>query len=270
MFMFRSRGKRAFTLIELLVVIAIIAILIGLLLPAVQKVREAASRMQCQNNLKQLALACHGYHDARLTFPGYTAWIREILPYIEQDAVAKAGTTGNLLKTTICPMNKYSQPNSGFGLTGYLAVTGDRYSDYANGGDTGIMGVYPNRNITMVQISDGTSNTLLIGERPPVDSGYWGWWAYIDTDSILWARVISSADYGFSNCGNVATYFQPPRAGNPEAVDGCDRFHFWSKHTGGGNFALADGSVRFFTYSSGTTVIPVMATRDRGEVVPAN
>src|SRR5215813_5811469 len=92
---FPEQRRQAFTLIELLVVIAIIAILIGLLVPAVQQVRESANRSTCQNNLKQLALACHSYENVRKGLPllysssNQLGWITQILPYIEQDSLSK-------------------------------------------------------------------------------------------------------------------------------------------------------------------------------------
>jgi prepilin-type N-terminal cleavage/methylation domain-containing protein len=315
----RLTSRRGFTLIELLVVIAIIAVLIGLLLPAVQKVREAAARMQCSNNLKQLALAAHSFHDVNNGFPTYylrtapppanTApnpmlipWMLRLLPYIEQENMYKVAAWGGMqtngipvpgvpVKTNICPSNSgnglHGSGATAYTLTHYLAMTGRRYSDWRMGGDSGIMAIFtgaePFSPATMAGISDGTSNTILIGERPSITvtftSGtvrpdYYGWMYGHDYDSHIWAICQDRADNPrFTSSGPNGVpanapcvfpmFFQPGKVNNH-----CDTNHMWSNHSGGGNFAIGDGSVRFFSYAAGTTIIPLMATRAGGEVIP--
>jgi len=308
----RRQSRRGFTLIELLVVIAIIAILIGLLLPAVQKIREAANRMKCSNQMKQMGLAIHNFHDVNDEFPvpraicessgcggsmglmgGYTtgwwivapanqntmgSWITRILPFMEQDNVvrpigsvttgAQASTVANQLLTTripgiSCPSDNRVKASAGQVITNYIGVTGN---DEREGSDArnGIFAVYTwatakaqkNR---MASVTDGLSNTLMVGERPPSNDAYWGWWMYSDSDNIL--AYPNKETYTVAGC-NGNEFFRPDRVSNPTAA--C---HNWSLHPNGGNWLLGDGSVRFITYSAATTTLVDMSSMNGGEVV---
>ncbi|MBP3955311.1 DUF1559 domain-containing protein [Gemmata sp. G18] len=192
MLRFPSR-KVGFTLIELLVVIAIIAILIGLLLPAVQKVREAAARMQCSNNLKQMAIALHSYHDATNKLPAgrdnnnFSAHAY-ILPYIEQDNVyklinfslqysdaANATAAATKIKTFICPSDSGSsvpaawaqnnyRVNQGSGILWGLPSTDPANTNFGFPVPNGPFFVNSATKIT--SITDGTSNTAMVSEHP--------------------------------------------------------------------------------------------------------
>jgi prepilin-type N-terminal cleavage/methylation domain-containing protein/prepilin-type processing-associated H-X9-DG protein len=186
-----SRSRSAFTLIELLVVIAVIASLIGLLLPAVQKVREAAARAQCSNNLKQLALACHNYHHANGSLPpGRTDQSLSthgfLLPYLEQDAIFRqidfnstwnvavnAGPAAAVVKTFLCPADSNRPPpswagnnyraNQGSGILWGLPPTNPADPNFNMPAPNGPF--YLNSNVKLTDIKDGTSNTAAFSEH---------------------------------------------------------------------------------------------------------
>jgi prepilin-type N-terminal cleavage/methylation domain-containing protein/prepilin-type processing-associated H-X9-DG protein len=315
-----GRRRTGFTLIELLVVIAIIAVLIGLLLPAVQKVREAAAKAKCQNTLKQLALACHSYHDTVKHFPiavdrGKTVapvppsttgvwlgWIGQTLPYFEQgplyslliDTTTNAQARMTPIPMLICPSDPRGLDpiTSGTAVysytTSYSAITGlDRWGKGYPGNPASLSGAYPAEGViqgkydsgvilpiyvTAEAIPDGTSNTLLIGELPPLGgatSQAISYWNSLNNDAVIGVanqsliRNTETAQARFQNdggppCPSVA-YFGPG-----DTINQCSYNHIWSFHQSGANFAFADGSVRFLPYSASQILIP-LATRAGGE-----
>ena len=268
--------RAAFTLIELLVVIAIIAVLMGLLLPAVQKVRESAARLSCSNNLKQLGLALHSFHDEAGKFPAYgrgkDTWIGKICPYVEQEAMIDssgyAGQTFSVLNCPIDPRNLRDPYEDSFfgkrGLTSYLGVTGYSYNDRTTG-DTGLIAVYPSTSrVTLSKVRDGASNTLMLGERPPQSTLWLGWWTYPGWDSHLWVYG-NVRWYGTDTDGTPCP--SPALYGKGDLNNRCDVNHFWSFHHGGANWCLGDGSVRFISYTVNPHVILGMGTRNGNELV---
>jgi prepilin-type N-terminal cleavage/methylation domain-containing protein/prepilin-type processing-associated H-X9-DG protein len=318
--MLRSGHRAGFTLIELLVVIAIIAILIGLLVPAVQKVREAASRTQCVNNLKQIGLACHNYHDTNKKFPPalqrtstkpqdmwYVSWMARILPFVEQDVIGRrvpgeyqriytpwgfAATGKNAPHEALSiEMPLYKCPSEPRNLVHPLANVGWGQYPVAFTTYLGNSGVnsrtkdgifYASSAVTMMMVTDGTSNTILVGERPPSLDLYFGWWyagaGFVDIgmggqqvgvgDVILGAREVYYAADSYDgvggphrSCPTSFVNFQPG-----DIIDPCHQVHFWSLHPGGSNFCFTDGSVRFLSYSV-DPMMPALVTRAGGEVI---
>ena len=320
----RKSRNRAFTLIELLVVIAIIAILIGLLLPAVQKVREAAARMSCQNNLKQWGLAQHTYHDNNGFFPpgglfgrdfggsGISdwgddrgTWIVYSLPYVEQQALyqlfpqppsavynsagiarSQPGFTNFRPKFFRCPSDGW---NTEWALCNYVGSLGPQCSigpcgydpyqplcnqpgigvpsspDHGNTLDAGsLRGMY-NRfgaRVNMASVTDGLSNTILIGETlPEWHDHFWsGSWSHYNGGASH-ATTIVPINY---RSDSQARCSPPDRSKYNWNLS----FGFKSRHAGGVNFVFGDGSVRFVRENINMTTYVLMGCRNDGRPVP--
>ncbi len=351
----QSPSRRAFTLIELLVVIAIIAILIGLLLPAVQKVREAASRMKCTNNLKQVGLAIHNYHDANGTFPpastrvpgqswqhGPTWWVYT-LPYIEQDnvhrkstftttggvnatfwfadtgAVNKAAYDGIAFPMTRCPSSPLPEWNviNGAQYKAYeptytcilgsdlhpSADTSARNGTISDGGVIGLR-VNPQEATRMAQVTDGSSNTIMVGEQSDWSNPRQ---SLVDLGGgnlqDIYSDIRSSDSRGaFMGTSHTTQPKGPGSLGNPvtaascggTGVINCQRCYntttvVWpigrkvyqfasmgdqrcgtplqSPHTGGAMMLFADGHVQFLTEATTVATLKNLADKDDGNVV---
>ena len=316
------RPRSGFTLIELLVVIAIIAILIGLLLPAVQKVRAAAARMKCSNNLKQLALASHNYHDTLGTLPpgtrswvgtnapGYSGdwpgtwcndftWTFFIGPYIEQDNWFKKfdqtvsysrpeNDTPRRAKIVAfeCPADSGMQQNE-WGSTNWARWRGNYVANWGNTnyGQTAKAGVtfggsplQPLKSKTLVGVVDGTSNTLLFSESTVIIDTT-GWGGPLSDIGVACGGATFQTFYppNSTSGDEVARFFPtdamslngrplPVSVGNGELDQLNQSFAARSRHTGGVNASLCDGSVRFFSNSVDLAVWRAFGTATNGDI----
>lgn len=291
-------ARKAFTVMELLATMAVISILISLLLPAVQQSREAARRVACTNNLRNISLAvlnfeathrelpCGIRSDAKdADFPWMT-WQVRILPFLDQSSMwsnavqdyrsngSPFGINGTLphagfrhpLPAFHCPDDgRVERPTQveGYGevaLTSYIGVGG---VDYAS--KDGVL--YLDSSIRMANITDGLSNTLLAGERPPSTDFRYGWWYaaagqrfFGSPDTFMGVR-----EQNIRARGNELCPLGPYSYSRGDVRYQCDLFHFWSLHPGGALFSRCDGSVSLISYDA-ANIMPALATRSGEEV----
>jgi prepilin-type N-terminal cleavage/methylation domain-containing protein/prepilin-type processing-associated H-X9-DG protein len=296
---------RGFTLVELLVVIAIIGILVGLLLPAVQAAREAARRMQCSNNLKQLGLAIHNYHDAHKTFPsGYIrtsggagwGWGALSLPFIEQQAMNEQlqVTRANLdtvlssppanmaalmqtpISSFLCPSdtgydgnfilplsprgrNAYNPGGIQASVSNYKGSAGVLSPQHVPSGSGAVprdsRGVFfGNGKVRVADVSDGTSNTIAIGEADTRIRRSGSWVGIRSGNTLAHSSVYFVVSWAGARLNQPGVAPFPPHgnSGSPDSNPGLNtppgaNQGFGSLHAGGANFCLADGSVHFIS-----------------------
>jgi prepilin-type N-terminal cleavage/methylation domain-containing protein len=278
-------GTLGFTLVELLVVIAIIGVLVALLLPAVQSAREASRRMSCQNNLKQIALAVHNYHDTHKQLPpasmnaslAGSSGFAAILPYLEQGNLyqqydfskgnsdpANLQVVSQRIKTYLCPSCLFIRKvpvadcdanNRAPGTYAFSTSTGDPYG--ISDGAIVNANTPPTR---LASVTDGTSNTFLAGEC------HWGFRDYTFSSGLCSGQVRGGFSY-WSSPYPLATAFTTRGPFNPQSMNGDSMrlTNFRSSHPAGVNMNNVDGSVRFVMESIDHAILDATATRDGGE-----